>query len=274
MIMMTSIITFSQKSIKIQVAFIPDHKYNLETKNLTKMIMDAKVDDATREQMKSQGMSFPLAMDVDQNMTLLMSTGKFNEKKEVPIIMEYTNFSVSQKMGEMQLPSQGNPIKGFKATGWGDSKGKFRIDNVEGQGVTEDIKKMMTSLADQSGMYIAFPEKALKVGDEFVHEIPFNMPIQGGSTMKMIIKTVYKLTSFDANHAWFDTVITMTMDVTMEGSEMSAQGSGTGKMAFDLKKNFMSDCTSNIDMTMKMKMGPTDMDIKSSSKAEVKVTHP
>ena len=78
---MTSIIGFSQKTVKIQVAYIPDHKYIMETKNLTKMVMDAKVDDATREQMKASGMNFPLTMDMDQSVVLLMTTGNLNENK-------------------------------------------------------------------------------------------------------------------------------------------------------------------------------------------------
>ena len=36
----------------------------------------------------------------------------------------------------------------------------------------------------------------------------------------------------------------------------------------------VAERTENIDMVMKMKVGPADMDIKSSAKSDVSVTHP
>jgi hypothetical protein len=265
--------TFAQKTIKLKVVYLPNHQYNMETKNISKIVMDAQVDEATKEQLKSSGMTLPLMMDMDQNTLAEMKTGQLNSNKEIPITIEYTRNEVKQMMGEKELPSQGNALKGMKATGFGDSNGKIRIENVEGEGVTDPVKKLMISMSDQMGMQIAFPEKPMKVGDEFTQEVPMNMPIQGGAELKMIVKTIYKLTSFTSENALFDTTMIMTMDISMNEGSMTAEGAGKGKITFDIKKNFMSTYNSNLDMKMKMKMGPMDMDIKSSTQSEVVVTH-
>jgi hypothetical protein len=265
---------FAQKTIKLKVAYQPDHSYNITTKNIMTMLMDAQVDDATREQLKSQGMVFPMKMDMTQDMESTMRTGQFNDKKEVPVTVEYTKFDSKQKMSGNEMPSPPNVLKGMKASGWADSKGKLRFENIEGDGVTPEVKKLMTSMVDQMGTQILFPEKPLKVGDEFTQEIPFNMPVQGGVELKMIIKTIYKLTSFTAENAFFDTDILMTMDLSGEKASMSAEGAGKGKMVFDIKKSFMSTYDSNMDMKMKMNMGPMAMDIKATTQSQQVVKHP
>jgi len=266
--------TFAQKKIKLQVAYQPDHSYSLENKNIMTMLMDAQVDDATKEQLKSQGMVFPIKMDMDQDIVVSVKTGQFNDKKEVPIVLEYSKYETKQKMGEKELPSESNTLTGMKISGWADSKGKFRFEDVQGEGVTPEVKKLMITMVDQMGAQIAFPDKPLKVGDEFTQEIPFDMPVQGGVALKMIIKTVYKLTSFDADNAFFDTVITMTMDLSVEKGSMTAEGSGKGKMVFDIKKSFMSTNDSTMDMLMKMNMGVMSMDIKATTQSKMVVKHP
>lgn len=273
LLVMVSSLAIAQKSITLKVAYIPDHQYNMDTKNLIKMVMDVQADDATKEQMKASGMALPMVIDMTQDMAVLMKTGKFNNKKEVPVTIEYTKFEIKQSMAGQEMPAQGNPLNGMKLTGWGESNGKLRLETVEGETVTEEVRKMMISTTDQLGTQVMFPDKPLKVGDEFTQEIPFNMPIQGGTELKMVIKTIYKLTSFDNNNAFFDTDITMTMDMTVEKGTMTAEGKGKGKMTFDIKKSYLSKYDSNIDMDMKMKMGPMDMDIKSSAESKMTVSH-
>jgi hypothetical protein len=265
--------SFAQNSIKLQVAYIPDHQYSLETKSVSAMVMDAQVDEATKEQLKSSGMAFPIKMDMNQDMLVLMKTGQLNDQKEVPITLEYTKYDMKQMMGDKEMPSTGNVLAGMKASGWGDNTGKLRLENVEGAGVTPELKKLMISMTDQMGLQIVFPSKALKVGDEFTQEVPFNMPLQAGAELKMVVKTVYKLHSFTKENAFFDTTVTMTMDMTVEKGSIAAEGSGKGKMIFDIQKNFMSSYNSNLDLTMKMKMGQMDMDIKSTTESEMTVTH-
>lgn len=265
--------TFAQNSIKLQIAYIPDHQYNMETKIVSTMVMDAQVDEATKEQLKSSGMAFPLKMDVNQSMQALMKTGPLNDQKEVPITWEYTKFDTKQMMGDKEMPSKGNVLAGMKVTGWGDSNGKLRLENVEGASVTPEIKKTMMSMMDQMGLQIRFPSQAMKPGDEFTQEVPFNMPIQGGTELKMVIKTVYTLRSFTKESAFFDTTTAMTMDISVDKGSITAEGSGKGKMTFDIQKNFMSSYNSNLDMTMKMKMGQMDMDVKSTTETEMTVTH-
>ncbi|HPH45601.1 MAG TPA: hypothetical protein PKU83_01250, partial [Chryseolinea sp.] len=178
---------FAQKTIKLKVAYIPNHQYNMESKSITHIIMDAQVDEATKEQLKNQGMELPLKMDMNQDMLTEVKTQQLNSNKEMPLTIEYTKFEMKQTMGDKELPSQGNALKGMKATGVADSNGKIRIENVEGEAVNDAIKKMMISMSDQLGVQIAFPEKPMKVGDEFTQEVPMNMPIQGGVELKMIV---------------------------------------------------------------------------------------
>ena len=265
--------TFAQKTIKLKVVYVPNHQYNFESKNASAITMDALADDATKEQLKASGMSLPMKMNIDQDILALMKTGQFNEKKEIPILIEYSKYDLKQMMGDKEMPSPGNVLKGMKASGWADSNGKLRIENVEGEAVTDEIKKMMIGMMDQMGTQIAFPDKSMKVGDEFTQEVPFSMPIQGGIELKMIVKTVYKLISFNSENALFDTIITMTMDLSMDKGSMTAEGAGKGQMTFDIKKSFISTYDSNVDMIMKMKMGPMDMDIKSKTESTMKVTH-
>jgi hypothetical protein len=267
-------LSFAQEKTKLEMAYLPSHHYNLETKSLTTILMDAQVDEATKKQLASAGMAFPLKMEVVQDMLVAQKTGAINDKKEIPITLEYLKMDSKQTMAGKEMPMGDNPLKGAKITGFVDGANKLRFENYGESQIDEQLKVTITKMLDQMQTNIQFPKDPIKVGDQFEQVVPMEIPVQGAGVLKMNSKTIYKLTSVQGGLANFDLVQTITMDMAMEQGGMSADGSGTGKMAFDVKKKFMSTYNTSIDMEMLIKASGMDMNMKTNTVTDIKVSHP
>jgi hypothetical protein len=267
-------LSLAQEKVKFEMAYLPNHQYNLETKSLTTILMDAQVDEATKKQLASAGMAFPLKMEVIQDIMVAQKTGAVNDKKEIPLTLEYLKMDSKQTMAGKEMPMGDNPLKGAKITGFVDGSNKMRFESYgEGQ-IDEQMKTTITKMIDQLQTNIQFPKDPIKIGDQFEQIIPMEIPVQGSGVLKMNSKTIYKLMSIQGGVANFDLIQTITMDMTMEQGGMSADGAGTGKMTFDVKKKFMSTYNTSIDMEMLIKAGGMDMNMKTNTVTDVKVTHP
>jgi hypothetical protein len=266
-------LSLAQEKVKLEMAYLPNHQYNLETKSLTTILMDAQVDEATKKQLASAGMAFPLKMEMVQEVLVSQKTDAVNDKKEIPITMEYLKMDIKQSMAGKEMPTGDNPLKGAKISGFVGNDNKLRFENYGDGQIDEQMKTTIAKMIDQLQTNIQFPLEPMKIGDQFEQTIPMEMPIQGSGTLKMNSKTIYKLLSVQSGLANFDLVQTITMDMNMEQGGMSADGSGTGKMTFDVKKKFMSTYNSNIDMEMLIKAGGMDMNMKTNTVTDVKVSH-
>jgi hypothetical protein len=266
-------VSFAQEKVKLEVVYQPNHQYDMGTKSITNMTMDAQLDEATKTQMSAAGMSFPLKMLMTQETVISQKTGAPNAQKEIPVTMEYVKYDTKQTMGGKEMPTAANPLQGVKISGLIGADNKLRLDEMADGQLDENIKQVMLKAMDQLQTSILFPKDPMKIGEQFEQIVPFEMPVQGAS-IKMTTKTLYKLISIKNGMANFDMVQEIKMDMNMDNGGMSADGAGTGKMVFDIKKKFMSTYNSSVDMEMLIKAGTMDMSMKMNTITDVTITHP
>lgn len=256
---------FSQKNVTFQIKFKPDYQYSTDMKILTTSEIDFDGDETVLNQIKSSGMTLPMMIDMNQNIVSVMKTGKFNSKGEVPLTLEFSTFEMEQTMNGQAMPG-GQQLSGMKMTGFGDKKGKMRFEDIQGEGISDDMKKTTMEMMEKMQSQVAFPEKPMKIGDEFTQDIPMSIPIAGASPLNLVITTIYKLKSISNNVATFDTKNKVALDTNLDQGAAVASGDGTGVMEFDMKESYVSRFKSVMQMNFEVQAGP--MKIKAKTKAD------
>lgn len=256
---------FSQKNVTFQIKFKPDYQYSTDMKILTTSEIDFDGDETVLNQIKSSGMTLPMMIDMNQNIVSVMKTGKFNSKGEVPLTLEFSTFEMEQTMNGQAMPG-GQQLSGMKMTGFGDKKGKMRFEDIQGEGISDDMKKTTMEMMEKMQSQVAFPEKPMKIGDEFTQDIPMSIPIAGASPLNLVITTIYKLKSISNNMATFDTKNKVALDTNLDQGAAVASGDGTGVMEFDMKESYVSRFKSVMQMNFEVQAGP--MKIKAKTKAD------
>jgi hypothetical protein len=216
-----------------------------------------------------------MVMDVTVNTIATSATGARNKNNDVP-------FKISTKMGDMSFTMNGNampmgnmPKADIVMYGRYTAAGKMELDSISGQKLSDSVRASMAKMMANSQHNITFPDHPLKIGESFTQEAPFSMPIPGltDANNKMNVKTTYKLLSVTGNIAVFDLLQTMDIDLSeaAKAKTLQIKATGTGKMNFDTKKQFLSSMTDNIDMTMDINAGPSVINAKAALSVDVKV---
>jgi hypothetical protein len=249
--------------------YAPNTTYSFT--NVTKMHMNMTPQAATTPDVKE------MVMDMTVNTTVSSATGARAKNNDVPVKM-------STKMGDMAFTMNGNavpmgnmPKNDMKMYGRYTAAGKLELDSVGGMKLSDSVKTAMKAIMVNAQNNITFPDHPLKVGESFTQENPFSMPIPGvmDANNKMSVKTTYKLLSITNNIGVFDLLQVMNIDLNQaakgQAMQINLKATGAGKMNFDIKKQFLSSMTDNIDMTMNMNMGPTVINAKAALNIDVNV---
>ena len=154
-----------------------------------------------------------------------------------------------------------------------NSENKFKIDSITGEGVTDQIRTVMSSTLENIQQQIVFPEEEIKIGDTFENEIPMTIPMQGMNPMEIIVKTKYFLKEIESDIAFFDTEQSITLDTVQEQMNMTASGSGKGTCQFNIKDGYLIQYETDLPMDLSMTMNEMmSMKMKMKTKTVSKVT--
>ena len=104
----------------------------------------------------------------------------------------------------------------------------------------------------------------LACGESFSIETPLSIPI-ADVTIKMTIKTSYKLLSITKGIADFDVSSVYIMKTTITKHPIKATGSGKGKLLYDVSNNYNLKYQTDTKMEMNIKLDNFNLDIKSTS---------
>jgi hypothetical protein len=205
-----------------------------------------------------------------QSMKVLTNVSAKAVNKKLPAMVEYLDAVTSQSVGGKEMTNP-NPMNGAKIFVLIDENNKITVDSVQGN-VSKEFKEMASKMIEQFEGKVNFPARPLKIGDEFSDERPLEMPMAGGNVMKMVIKTKYKLVKVEGNEATFDQVQDLTLAMQMEKGDANATGTGKGIMKFNIKDQYASFSSTDMDMDLKMNFQNMLMTIKGKTVAESVVT--
>jgi hypothetical protein len=261
--------SIAQKEILFQVKFKPNKTYITDMSNTMQMEMNFDVDSVKKKQMESNGMKFPMRMNMLQEMTLSTKTGAVADKR-IPMTMTYDKVGIKMTMNGNEMKQPDNLV-GMKIKAFVTEEGKVSIDTIEGNSDTA-MKDALRKMVSQIFQSVEFPNKAMKIGDTFKQEVPMDMPVSG-QNLKMLINVTYTLKEVKGSQAFFDYTQSISMNLKLEKGNTTATGSGNGKMTYDMPANYITDTTGDMIMNMAMQMGEMgmkmDMKMKTSVKAKV-----
>lgn len=235
------------QSVTIKMGYKPNTTY--------RQTQDQKV---TSEIAYGEGME-PMKQDGGNKMTLITKTGKLTGN--------YIPFST-----ELQLDAD-NPASAQIPAGtklYGKSvDGVPKYDSIHAPGMEPKIKDMMVSMMQSNLSQSVIPQKTVKVGESFVVDTPFDLPM-GPMTMNMQNKTTYKLIKVEGKKAHFDLSSVYTLTSKVEGQDMKGSGTAMGSMVYDIDAGYPTQMNTVTDMTMAFKAQGMDMNLK--TKVDLKQT--
>jgi hypothetical protein len=109
----------------------------------------------------------------------------------------------------------------------------MQFDSIQSDVMSDDVKKQVLPLLQKMLGKITIPEKTLKVGESFSHELPVQIPV-AGEFVKFNITTVYKLVKIHDGKAQLVLTQTYKMEPTTGHFKITARGDGDGEVIFDI----------------------------------------
>jgi hypothetical protein len=240
----------AQDSVLFKIKYLPNHTYQLGGNTSISLYADLSGNKELASKLATQGIAQPMNVILQFNTNGTTTTSSIGAENSFAVDMKVSAPTMSGTLNGKQIPI---PIKKSNTEFYGrvNSEGKLSIDSLNGQKLNDSAtiaaKKMMNKIM---GM-VNFPEHAIKVGDSFTQDIPFDLPVAKGMTIN--IEMTYKLIKITDGKAYFDIKQGLDMQMPMKQINISITGTGLGKMVYDIKNNFPVSLNSNLFMTINLK---------------------
>jgi hypothetical protein len=261
---LTHLNSMSQVSYYFKTSFEPDKHFIIETLSNTFVEQDYIGDSAELNEIKKNGIKLPIQMKSEYSTSSLLTTKPLLHEDIIPFKLQFTRaHSHNEYYG--QVIDKDLPLLNVIALGSFDKEGTIVIDSI-----TQDNKGLSSdSFSSQVKGFIVnipFPNKPLKVGDKFTQESPIEIPISEIGQAQLILVSTYTLSSVNIGRAIFDISQEIKLNPNIDQLQINANGSGQGKVYYDLNTNVISNYK-NI-WTIDIKANSSNMTLLSKMQTE------
>ncbi len=238
----------AQQEITLKFGYNPETKYTQTLKQNMAMEAHFSGTDEMMEQMRQAGVQNPMKYNNESVTETVTTTGELRADGTIPLVLEFAN--------DGALPAK-TFIYGY-ARG-----GAVVFDSIVSPGMDENLKSMMLQSTQTMLSQMSFPEKTMKVGEEFTMTTPMDFPA-AGMQLKIDITMVFKLVSVSDKIADFDIITTIKLDAEKLGTEVNikAKGTGKGKMKYNLETNFTDSMDNAMDFGIWTSVQGMDINMK------------
>lgn len=253
LLILISITGFAQESITFKAKFKPNKKYKTQLKTTSRAEIEFIADQEIMDRMKSQGIELPMIMESETNMSADIIMHELDKNGEFPATIEYGKM-ISTTTVNGKTTTEEQPYSGMKISGKYDVDNKFKADSIIGENVSQQMRNILITTLESVQQTIDFPEKPMKVGDQFNNEIPMTIPMEGMNPISVKIDMEYLLTGIKEGKAFFDIKQTIELDMGQEQLNVIASGTGTGTSEYDIAESYLIKYTSELPMEMTIKL--------------------
>lgn len=230
--------------------YFPNSEYLMETK----MQIEGKMSfngPLAKKMPKDAPREIEMNMDSMNAMHFIMGNA---QNGTIPFEYSFSSAKSLVKMNGKEI-SYDIPNNVIKVRGQIKDGNKLEIKDVEGKGVDESMKKMMTEMSSQVQNYIDFPKDGLAIGESFTQTIPYNTNIPGMGNMGMKMEITYTLKEIRNNNIGvFGVDAQMNINMNVKKINIIMLGGGSGEMLFNKDTNQFSYFDLDLDVDMKMDM--------------------
>jgi len=233
----------SQDVLIFKVRYRPLTGYHNTIEQTSQSTLKYSGPDDFLQKLKTKGIDNPSISTTNSKIETLIRTGKLENGN---------NFSISIRFIKPRGGGQTVIPEGTIIYGKGSLENMPTLDSISGQGLTDEFKKTLLTTMQSTMSQISFPEKKLKVGEEFSMENPLSIPI-AGITLEMVITTTYKLIDIKNNIGSLDISQVYTLKSTIKGYDIKMTGTGKGQLLYDIGNTFYKRYQIDSEMTMTLK---------------------
>lgn len=248
-----AIITLScngQEEIHFKIGYLPNHDYTLSQTQKSENIINYIATDEILQSLKDHGVENPT---IQKQTVLLKSISRTGSPKgnEFPINIE--------------LLESNNPtlVSGTKFFGKSVNQ-KVRIDSIYSTTMDDERKMMLMTAMESVLNQSEYPTMKIKVGESFKKNDPMSIPV-GNMVIQMEINSTYTLTEVNNGIGHFDLDQVYILKTEIEGYEMKLNGSGNGKIQYDIEKQFFTKYYLEMEMKLKMDLEPFSIELQTKS---------
>jgi len=264
--------TQAQENVVFKIKYMPNHTYAGAITMGMVVHVDLSGDTAVLNKMKKQGLSSPLALNMDMKMDGTTKTGAPGANQAFPINMgfKFDNLSIDLNGNSIPVPTDklGNGVSIYGHVG---ADGNIKADSIGGAKKGDTSQAKVAKLMNSIQKNIQFPAHPMKIGETFTQSMPMSIPV-GGSNMDLNSQVVYKLVSITDGIANFDVQQSMDMSVPIAGATINVSGTGGGKLVYSIKDNFATDFSSNVNLKVTGQIKTLKIDATAQMNMEYKYT--
>ena len=270
-LIIATLTSYGQDKVTFKTYFKPSRVYKTTMTTSSETEVDFTGNEEKIEKIKANGTKLPMIVAGSNEMTTTMTTGAMTADHSFPAKMTYGKIIASQIVNGKETKEE-KSMSGLIIEGFYTQENKLRIDTMISDRMDENTKRIIKSTLENVQQQISFPEKPMQVGDSFEQKLPMQIPVAGLNPVKVVITTNYKLKEISSGKAKFDIVQTVTLDMEIEQTNVSASGEGIGISEFDIANNTTTSYESDLTMTMKMTADDLIISAKINSKSKQLVT--
>ena len=245
-----------QDNVTFKIQYQPEKKYNQTVERTTNTVIKYMGPGKALKKLKERGLQNPTTSNKKSQTEWVLKTGKLMDKTDFPVTVEYV-ITVSND-GQKGIPVKAN------------LSGKFLSDHlpvfnsIVSDGLDEKQKMALLQSLQNTFTQLSFPEKKVKIGEQFTIENPYSLPMEG-STIEMEVTTNYKLISISEGIAHFDITQKYTMNPKIMDNSFKGSVSGKGHLVYDMAHTIVLNYTLDTEMNITKKLDSFDFELKTSS---------
>ena len=247
-----TITCLGQKGIVFKMHLSPKMEYAQKMTTSTENTIHYTGSEAFLASLKDRGTTNPEVSKRSSHSETSLLTGAESAKGQFPLTIEFIKSDRGD--GKVLVPN-GTKIYGTDSIGQ-----RPVLDSVSVKEMSESSKQSFMRSIQSTFVQINFPERKLKPGDTFIQQNPLSIPV-AGEKVEILITTTYTLVSVENNVAVFDLSQVHTMESEETKFKISASGTGSGTIKFDVKNHYFLDYDTEVEMTMSMDFGDYLMNI-------------
>jgi hypothetical protein len=242
------------QEILFKLAYKPNMVYNQSTETTSKSVITYLGPQELLKRLQEKKLQNPKVTLSKNYIKNISSTGSL-KNEQFPITIKFEG-------DENSIVPSGTMIYGHV------KKDKLpELDSINAPKLDSIYKINFLSAMRKVINQLILPEKKIQVGESFSREIPLIIPV-GKFIFNFNTKITYTLKKIENKKAYFNIVQNYTMNSKEKGLNLKADGSGNGKIIYDIDNTFYLLYESNSIINMKVENKDINFKITSESKTE------
>jgi hypothetical protein len=245
-----------QDNLTFKIHYQPEKTYTCTSERVTNSILKYMGSEKSLQWLKSKGHQNPTFSNKKSHTEWVLKTGKRGDETEFPVTVDYVITTSNDG-------KPGNPVKA-------NFSGKFLNDNlpvfnsIVSDGLEEKDKTTLLQSLQSTFTQLSFPERKVKIGEQFSIENPSILPMEG-STVDVVVTTNYKLLSISEGIAQLDISQQYSLNPKLKDNSLNGSVTAKGHLVYDIAHTIVLNYTLDTEMRINKKLDSFEFELKTNS---------